>query len=178
MLDATCIIGRYAQETSNTLYLLLNYDWFIFLSWAVHISLYLDFNFPHQFPSTWLALNLAIFFGYIPLLFPYKPVFTGTAAYVKETFLVPYIVLISTVPALLLAFFSYFYWDEALRHGYPELIDGQYYLHFPRGDHLLRITGEEFSKYQLYQARKVSGHWMLCHVLPMMYLYERLTDRV
>jgi len=42
---------------------------------------------------------------------------------------------------------------------------------------LLVSTAAHFSTY-LYQARKVSGHWMFCHLLALMGYYDCLTDRV
>ena len=146
---------------------------------VVHASLYLNLNFPAHFPRLWMALHLSILTPLvIHAVYKHKPAFTGPAAYVQESALVNYVAVIFICSALLYALFNYAYYESLLRFGYPKIVNGDMVLWDPRNFIIKKLSAPEFYQHELYQARKVSGHWMLFHALPLMGYYDWLTDRV
>lgn len=146
---------------------------------VAHFTTYLGLNFSVQFPWLWLGLQLSILIHLaINFFYRRRPLFKGTAAYVKEPQLPTYLMILLTCFFLFYAMinFGYYYW--VMRYGYPEEMGGQLLLLLPHGQKPLQLSPAQFSLYELYQARKVSGHWMLCHLLPLMGYYDWLTDRV
>jgi hypothetical protein len=148
------------------------------ISALAHFATYLGFNFSIQFPWLWLGLQLSYLIHLIiPVVYRRHPLFKGPAAYVKEPQLPTYLMILLTCFFLFYAMinFGYYYW--VMRYGYPEEVGGQLLLILPHGQKPLQLSATQFSVYEFYQARKVSGHWMLCHLLPLMGYYDWLTDR-
>lgn len=146
---------------------------------VAHASLYLNFNFPAHFPYLWIALHLSILTPFvIHAVYKHKPAFKGPAAYVKESTIVNYIVIILISSSLFYALFNFGYYEWVMQFGYPKIVNGEFVLWDHREFVIKKLSATEFYQHELYQARKVSGHWMLFHALPLMGYYEWMTDRV
>jgi hypothetical protein len=152
----------------------------LFLLCAIaHVSLFLNFNYPAHFPHLWLALHLSILTPFvIHAVYKHKPTFKGPAAYVEEPAFITYVATILIASLLFYAIFNFFYYGVFMHFGYPKIVDGEFVLWDHRNFVIKKLSAEEFPRYELYQARKVSGHWMLFHVLPLYGYYDWLTDRV
>jgi hypothetical protein len=151
----------------------------LLISAAAHFSTYVNVNISRDFPWLWLALHLSILIHFaIYWRYKRRPAFKGPAAYVEEPLVVVFLLAILIGFALFYAMinFAYYYW--VLRYGYPDQVGGQFFLILPHGQKPLALSPDQFSLDELYQARKVSGHWMLCHLMPLMGYYDWLTDRV
>jgi hypothetical protein len=151
----------------------------LLVSTGVHFSLYLGFNFATAYPAVWWGLQLSILIHVlVGAVYKRQPFFRGPSAYVKEPQALIYLTMILVTSTLFYAMinFAHYYW--VMRYGYPDTVNGQLLLILPHGQKPVPLSPEQFSLYQLYQARKVSGHWMLCHTLPLLTYYDWLTDRV
>jgi len=146
---------------------------------GAHASLYFNFNFPAHFPRPWLALHLSIITPFlIRVAYKHKPTFTGPAAYVDEPAIVSYVAVVLIISSLLYAMFNFAYYEWIMDGGYPKIVGGDFVLCGPKDFVIRKLTAPEFNQYELYQARKVSGHWMIFHALPLYQYYDWLTDRV
>jgi hypothetical protein len=151
----------------------------LLVSALAHFSSYSGFNFATAYPAVWVGLQISILMHVvIPALYKRNPFFRGPSAYVNEPQAVNFVMAIAVALSLFYAMinFGYYYW--VMRYGYPDAVGGQLLLILPHGQKPVPLSPEQCSLYQLYQARKVSGHWMLCHSLPLMTYYDWLTDRV
>jgi hypothetical protein len=147
----------------------------LFLCLIAHVSLYFGFNCQKAFPTLWLMLHLSIIVGYIPLPFLYEK---NEQVNPKEyTAKIPK-VLLPIVLLFMLAYpyalFNFVYCNDALKEGYPDTVNGEQVLVLPHGQRPRKLTEEEYAQAELYQARKTSGHWMLCHMIPCIFLYEKI----
>ena len=150
----------------------------LLVSAVAHFCTYATVNISRDFPWLWLALHLSILIHFaIHWRYKRRPTFKGPAAYVEEPLVVVFLLAVLIGFALFYAMinFAYYYW--VLRYGYPDQVGGQFLLILPRGE-TLKLSPDQFSLDELYQARKVSGHWMLCHLMALNGYYDWLTDRV
>ena len=163
------------MRRSFFLYFLICTTTALVLCTIAHASLYLGFNFQKAFPTLWLILHLSIIVGYIPLPFMYrgheKPNPEEYTAQVPKLLLPFFLLFALSFPY---ALFNFVYNNDALKEGYPETINGEQVLVLPHGQQPKKLTPEEYAQAELYQARKTSGHWMLCHFVPCMLLYEKI----
>jgi prepilin signal peptidase PulO-like enzyme (type II secretory pathway) len=157
-------------------------------SLAAHVSLYVGFNVQARFPTLWFVLNVSILVGFIPLGVRYlsnhfsdvtmpapKPYVPGSAPYVGAPHVAEAIVGAAMGFILFYPFFNLIYCEEML-HGYPEIIDGRYFMHYYHGGGLHQISPDVFAVKSLYQARKLSGHWMAAHLIAFLLLMHNLKE--
>lgn len=65
--------------------------------------------------------------------------------------------------------FALFY--SLMQDGNPQIENGRYVLSL-HGETTREINQDEYNKYQMYEVRGFSGHWMLFYLLPsFIYLY-------
>jgi len=151
----------------------------LIISAVTHFSSYLGFNFSTQYPDFWLALQLSILTHFaIHAFYKRRPAFKGPSAYVEEPQAPIYLMIVLFTSALFYAMINFAYYEWILRFGYPDVVGGQFLLILPHGQKPVPLSTSQFSLYELFQARKVSGHWMLCHLAALMGYYDWLTDRV
>lgn len=144
---------------------------------TAHFSSYLNFNSSTSFPNLWLVFHLSIFFHFaIGFFYKRRPLFSGPSAYVRESQAMLWLMIILFTACLFYAMINFMYYELILRFGYPDIVDGRQLLIVKGGS--IELSAEQFPRYQLYQARKVSGHWMVCHVMALMGYYDWLTDKV
>jgi hypothetical protein len=156
-------------------------------SLAAHASLYAGFNLRLRFPQLWFLLNVSILVGFIPLGVGYlskrfadvpppapPPYVWGSASYISEYHWASFVLGVAIgITIFAYPLFNFFYY-ETLLNGYPEIIDGKYFMHFYHGGGLRQISPEVFASKSLYYARKLSGHWMAFHLIAFMFLMESL----
>jgi hypothetical protein len=157
-------------------------------SLSAHLSLYAGFNFGMHFPMLWFLLNVSILIGFIPLGVKYlsehysdvpqpastpEPYARGSAQYVGFPNVAELLVGLGMFVILFYPLFNFQYWDSVL-YGHPVAIDGRYFMHYYHGGGLRQISAEDFALKSLYQARKVSGHWMAAHLIAFLLLMQDL----
>jgi hypothetical protein len=165
--------GKQMRKSINLFFLIFTMVGLL-ASIIVHFSLYFDFSLYEASSNLWLTMQLAIFGGWIGgiLLRNSSGTFPGDLGRGRAP------KLLIVLGALFVFSFSYawinfHYCDDKLKSGYPYIVEGQRFLYVPRGNHYLTLTVEQFHEAELYQARKTSGHWMICHLIPCMVFYER-----
>ena len=137
----------------------------------IHFYLYFGFNLAELSPPLWTVMHVSIIGGWVGIYFLQKSGVRYLVDFSKERSPV-----LLTAMTVLFAFFlfyaliNFFYHEEALRYGHPDIVNGQQILVLPRGQ-MPHLTPEEYASAKLYQARKNSGHWMLFHLVPCMMLY-------
>ncbi|KUO58390.1 MAG: hypothetical protein APF84_13210 [Gracilibacter sp. BRH_c7a] len=137
------------------------------LSLLIHISTFFNVNPQKIFPAIWL-FHAGIFIVFVPAVLTLNAWNQGNKD--KSPFAI--LKIINVVPILMkvLAFVIFIYAIVNLQlslgsaNGQPQIVDGKYVLQ-QRGVITEYITEEEFNKYQAYQVRQFSGHWMMFYFL-------------
>jgi hypothetical protein len=162
------------MRKSITLFFLIFTMVGLLASIIVHFSLYFGFSLYEASSNLWLTMQFAIFGGWIGAIMLRNS--SGTFPSDLASRRAPQLLLLMGalfVFSFAYALFNFHYCDDKLKSGYPYMVDGQRFLYVPRGGHYLKLTFEQFHEAGLYQARKTSGHWMICHLIPCMMFYER-----
>ena len=139
---------------------------------AVHFLLYFGFNLSEASPPLWLFMHVSVVGGWVGIYFLQRGGERFGRDISRER--APYPLVAMTVlygVFLFYALINFFYYEEALKGGYPGVVDGRQVLVLPHGQGRRPLTPEEFARAEVYRARKNSGHWMVCHLIPCMMLY-------
>jgi tetratricopeptide (TPR) repeat protein len=143
-------------------------------SLILHLSLYTGSDLSTSLSRPWIFMHFAIVGGWVGLLILRKFSVVPPATYgqtAESTFL-----QIGTILFCLFLFFELFnfmyYEERVLRERYPDIIDGQYVMAGYHGAKPRKVTEQEYRQGVIYQARKTSSHWMICHLIPCLLLYD------
>lgn len=142
-------------------------------SLVIHFLLYFGFSLYKESPLLWMVMHLSIFVGWIGLFLLQK--FGGGKfepdIYTREAPKPLVLMTILFVVFVPYALINFFYYQSVLKEGYPDKVDGQYVLVLQHGQKPKKLTEEEYARAEIQQARKTSGHWMIAHLVPCMFLY-------
>jgi len=152
------------MKRSITLLCLLYSAISIAVAFLAHASLYFGFNLKHSAPTLWLLLHLSVAVSGLACIFSYRspPDFRAEIFNEHSTALLCLTALF--IIFLPYALFNFFYTSSLLHEGYLGVVDGKHVI-LLRSEPIMTLGVDELPRYELYEARKYSGHWMICHVL-------------
>ena len=140
----------------------------IVVTFVVHGALYFGLNLRTAAPNVWTAIQLSILITAAGVVFWYRHSPTLTTEMYAEMWTghstVGLVLTILYTVFLFYALFNVFYWDRLLHYGFLDFRDGHYVIDL-RGQVVKTLLPSEVPTYQLYQARKYSGHWMICNTV-------------
>jgi hypothetical protein len=134
------------------------------VSLAVHGALYFGFNMRNAAPTPWTAIQLSILLTGIGVVCcDRNPAKFIDEIYIAHSKVLMWLTILFFV-FLSYACFNFFYNDYLLHYGYLDIV-GRHHVIVNKGRLVKSILPEELPTYQMYEARKYSGHWMICNVI-------------
>lgn len=162
--------GQPEMKRSLTLLLMIYTGICFVVSLAVHASLYFGFNMREALPYAWLLLQLSVLGSLAAIAVAYRSTVNLKPEHYTEHSRVLLIWTVLFVFFLPYALFNFFYTSSLLQEGYLDVVGGEHVI-VTRGRRLITLSAAQLPAYQLYEARKYSGHWMICHLFAFMLLF-------
>lgn len=134
------------------------------VTFVVHAALYFGFNLRVWAPTVWTGIQLSILLTAIGVVFCYRRATAVTPEMYSEESRVLLWLTIMFAVFLPYAGINYFYHDYLLHYGHLDFVGGHYVI-INKGQLVKVILPEDVPRYQLYEARQNSGHWMICNVV-------------
>ena len=136
----------------------------------VHAALYFGFNLRTSAPNLWTAIQLSLLVTAAGVVFCYRHPPTFIKEMYEEHSTVLLWLTIFFAVFLFYAIFNVFYWDRWLHFGYLDFREGHYVI-VNKGRIVRSLSPSEVPIYQFYQARKYSGHWMICNTVLCLFAF-------
>jgi hypothetical protein len=152
------------------------------LSLVAHFCTYLGINPQKQFPLVWI-LHLGIFVVFIPAVFHMKKHCNDNKKYsinnidnfFKGMQFAPVWMKVLCVVFSIYAFFNFLIFVSLTSKGSPDMVNGKYALS-DHGKIVQYINREEYDKYQSYEVRGFSGHWMIFYLFSATILCSKVNE--
>lgn len=137
----------------------------ISVTFVVHAALYFGLNLRTAAPNVWTVIQLSIVLTAMGVVYCGRHPPSLTQEMRNEHSSPVYWWLSILFPLFLFyCVFSFFFYPILMHHGYLDFRDGQDVI--VNHSRIVKIlTAAELPKYQLYEARKYSAHWMVCNSL-------------
>lgn len=137
----------------------------------LHAPLYFGLNTRSAYPTAWLLMHLSMVVSWAAVFVAYR-LSRGTVEVKPDERAAPALVMLTLLFVLCApyAVFNFIHTHELLRGGSLGIVDGENVV-LVKGRVAMRLSPDEVPRYELYEARRVSGHWMLAHLIPGFFLY-------
>jgi len=143
---------------------------FFIFSVFLHSSLFWGYDARTHLPNLWFIMQWSILGSWIGLYLISRQ---WPAIQLNRRATTIEIVLgILTVLSIPYALFNFLFLEWVLRGGYPAQIGQGYFLVLSHGASPIALSHHEFLRNMLLQSRKVSGHWVFCHIAPLLILHS------
>src|SRR5438105_5736687 len=160
------------MRRSITLFVIIYTIIGLLVSLIVHFSLYFGLSLYYWSPTLWLIMQVGVFGGLVGALVLKPGERLPKDVDDQKAPKLFWAMIILSVFFFFYTPFNFFYCEDKLKEGYPDIVDGQRMLVLYHGAPPQQLTFEQFRQAELYQARKTSGHWMLVQLLTLMMLYK------
>lgn len=134
------------------------------VTFAVHFALYFGFNLRIVAPTVWTAIQFSILLTGVGVVICYRWAAALPPELDNEHSSVLLWLTIMFAVFLPYAGFNYFYNEHLMHFGNLDFV-GRHHVIVYKGELVKAISPEELPAYQAYEARRYSGHWMICNVV-------------
>jgi len=147
----------------------------LILSIAAHTATYFGIDPQVKFPAVWL-LHFGIFIVFIPAFIAYRNEYGGRFGNIDHESVMRRapewmrILLKVFIIYTAINFGLFFVNSEA---GAPDIWEGQYVLQ-NKGTLIRELSQDEYERYQMYEVRGFSGHWLIFYYYPLIAYYSIL----